>query len=131
MRKRLVVLWAVLILITGTVALYAWIGELVSLSSDGSPQLRGWYTCGSLADITNYTKHPVPDGNNAPWSGYDDSGPMGVDIKMRDGCFSASSAAQTTLIASGAVGIALFASASFVGIRRKSKHRSDGADPAE
>jgi hypothetical protein len=126
MRRRVVVVWAVLILVTGMVALYAWIGELVSPSSDASPQPWGWYTCGSLADITNYAKHPVPDGNNAPWSGYDDSGPMGVDIKMRDGCLGAASAAQTTLIASGAVGIVLLASLSFVVLRRKSRRRADG-----
>jgi hypothetical protein len=124
-RKRLLVLWSVLIFVTALVVLYAWLGELVSPGSDYSSQSWGWLTCGSLADISNYTKHAVPDGNNPPWSGYDDSGPTGVDIKMRDGCLNAASAAQTTLIVSGAVEVVLVGSGLFVVVRRKAKPRSN------
>ena len=121
MRKRLLVLWSVLFVLAGLVALYAGVGELFSPSDDDPSLTWSENTCGSLADISHYTKHAVPDGNNPPWSGYDDSGPMGVDVNLRNGCLNAASAAQTTLIASGAVGIALLLSAPFVAIRRRTK----------
>jgi hypothetical protein len=84
-RRRLVVIWSVVLLVCGIAAAYSYAGELFSPSDDNPSQNIARNTCGTLPDILNYTRVPVRDGDNPPWAMVGQNGPE-YDVKLRDGC---------------------------------------------